>query len=371
MSVAIAHEHFIDYGGGEYVATELADIFDAPIYTGAAAPAHTPEDCDVRPITGGRLGRLLTRRGVALRDAYYWYRWPSVDLTEYDAIIQSGNNPGWYVPEDTQAVVRYTHSTPRGPYDLYHEHDHGPFETVFNHAVRTLYQQTIPYPDLYVANSELVARRLRRYFGVPEEKLRVVYPPVKTGQFSPRDAETGDAYVTWGRLHGHKNVETIVRAFTGTDRELVVGGEGPQRAHLESIAGDNVRFTGWLTETEKARLASAARAVVFAATNEDFGLVPVEAMAAGTPVIGINEGFTRFQIRDGRNGRHFDGSVAGLGAALDAFEADGVAWDAERIQRFASQFSRQRFAEAMERAVGEALDRATVTADITAEGGQQ
>lgn len=365
---AVAHEHFIEYGGGEFVAEKLADLFDAPMYAGAT-DGPIPE-MDVQPLAKTWLENKMVHLSANTRDLLYMLKWPGAPLEEYDTIIQSGNNPGWYVPRDEQTIIKYVHSTPRNPYDLYQEHEHGLVGTVFNHIVRTLYQQTVPYPDVFVANSDLVARRLRRYWDVPESKIEVVYPPVETDLLGPDIAPTEDYYLTWSRLYGHKNIDQIVHAFNrlGPDYPLVIAGEGPERDNLETLADDHIRFAGWVQEREKAELASGAKAVVFAATNEDFGLVPVEAMASGTPVIGVEDGFTQHQILENKNGFTFYadpyGYDADIAGTVKGFEDAGLDWDEDRIAEFAEKnFGIERFNEQMTSIV----ERAEAGSNISAE----
>lgn len=365
--IAVAHEHWIEYGGGEYVAETLADHYDAPLYTGLV-DMEEPSGAEVREVTGGVPFRRHLAKSMLIRDGMYMLAWPNVDeLAGHDVIIQSGNGPGWYVPRDDQTIVKYTHSTPRGAYDLYHEHDHGLLGTIAQHAVRTLYQQTVPYPDVWVANSELVARRIRRYFGVADERVRVIYPPVETNTYDSRFADTDERlYLTWSRLHGHKNIDDMVRAFDrlGGEYHLIVGGTGPERNELESLAGDNVSFAGYLDEDQKRELAARASAVVFTATNEDFGLVPIEAMASGTPVIGVDDGYTKHQIKDGKNGMLFSGGADGIAQTIAEFDKHGVAWSPQEIEAFAHRnFGIERFFEQMDEAIQYATDRATVTAE--------
>lgn len=371
--IAITHEHYLGYGGGEYVAAQLGRAFDAPIYAGAVDYENVPNDVVVLSIVDTWLGEKLTKSVASLRDLWYMLNWPNQEqLADYDVIIQSGNNPGWYVPTDTQTIVKYVHSTPRGPYDLYHEHDQGLMSTIYNHIVRTLYQQAVEYPDLYLANSDLVARRLKRYWGIDSDEIQVVYPPVETGNFGPEVAPTEEYYFTWSRLYGHKQTDKIVHAFNqlGDDYPLIVGGVGPERATLESIAEDHIQFVGWMEEEEKRELASGARAVVFAARNEDFGLVPVEAMASGTPVIGIEDGFTQYQITDTVNGLLFNDQYDkrtpdAIAANVKHFERDGIAWGETELANWAhDNFSVSRFENQIYEAVEVASDRSRIDTEL-------
>jgi len=125
-----------------------------------------------------------------------------------------------------------------------------------------------------------------------------------------------------------------------------------------------VTFKGFVSEQRKRELLASAKAVLFSALNEDFGMVPVEALAAGTPVIGVDDGFTRFQIADGKNGMLFKRGE--LPAAIRRFERHGVAWDADQLHEFAAvNFGRERFEREMGEAVAAAERETAVDPDWT------
>ena len=191
LSIAVVHEHYYERGGAEHVAEVIARTFNAPIYTGfineeALPPVDDRGDLEFHDLFGdGRLSPLV-RRYPWFRDFYYQFAWQRLpELTEYDIVIQSGNNPGWYVPPEEQTVVKYVHTTPRTAYDLFHQRAEGFVTKLYAYASRVLYQPNVHYPDLYVANSELVGRRLTRYWGVADPE--VVYPPTDVESFEPRE----------------------------------------------------------------------------------------------------------------------------------------------------------------------------------------
>ncbi len=372
-SIAIAHKDYDVRGGGERLAEELARTFDAPLAVGRRDADNEPDDLDSRlaEIDYGplpeRLAKWMIDRGGVTRSMAYQLVWQQQDaLTEYETVVTSGNEPLWYVPEDDQTLVAYTHSTPRWQYDLFHDVDGsgllGTLGVGYNYISRVLYQHNVTRPDLFVANSDLVARRIRQYWNVPEDQIRVVYPPVRTHEYDPDDAYTEHFYFHLGRLAEHKRVDTLIETFNRLDssHKLKIAGKGPDRDRLEKMAGDNIEFLGYVSESEKQRLMAAAKAHVYPALNEDFGMVPVESMAAGTPVIGVNEGFTQFQILDGKNGYTFDRD-GGLWEAVRRFEREGVLWDADRITEFADRFSVDQFRTGMREAVAEARERSEVT----------
>lgn len=359
-SVAIAHDQITTAGGAERVAFELARTFNAPIYAAAVNQSVVPEDVEAHCITESRVGKRAMDGHYLAQDLYQMLRWQHVEaLYEFDVVIQNKTNPYWFVPRDTQTVVRYCHSTPRGMYDQFYSHGRSLPSRIIKTPMRPLYRTTVDYADAWIANSELVQRRLERYWSVPS---RVVHPPVETRRLSPAATETAEGfYVALSRLRDHKRLGEICEAFRGRDAQLVVAGEGPDRERLEAAAPENVEFAGYVSEDEKARLLSRACAVVFAAENEDFGIVPIEAMAAGTPVIGINDGFTKHQIIDEQNGLLF--ARGHLPAALDQFEARGVEWSEPRIERFADRFAVERFRAQLQEIVAEAVADSRVTVE--------
>ena len=216
-------------------------------------------------------------------------------------------------------------------------------------------------PDALVANSRFTAARIQRYWG---RSAAVVHPPVAVERFrwdQPRD----DVYLCLCRLVPYKRVDLVVEAFNRTGLPLVVIGDGPERARLEALAGPTVSLLGRLGSAEVSGWLSRCRAYVYAGL-EDFGIAPLEAMAAGAPVIGLGQGGLLDTVRclvrgDSQpTGVLFpEQSVAALVAALEQFEAQRL-WQqlpAESLRQWAEQFSPERFrgrmAAAIERAWGE------------------
>ncbi len=365
--IAVAHKDYDVRGGGEVLARHLTETFDAPMFVGRRNLENEPDDepPDIREIDYGPLPDWLAKRCIdaygPLRSLAYQLVWQQQqELTEFDTVITSGNEPLWFVPEDHQTVLAYTHSTPRWQYDLFHDND-GVLSVGYNYVARVLYNHNVQRPDLFVANSDLVARRINQYWNIPWEQIEVVYPPVNTRDYTPEDAETGDEYLYLGRLAGHKRVDEVVAAFNdlGDDYQLVVAGRGPEGDALREQAGDNVEFLGFVDEQQKRELYARAKALVYPPQNEDFGMVPVEAMAAGTPVIGVEEGFTRYQVQDRKNGQLWQRDE--LVDALREFERGGVAWTEQEIAEFAREnFSVERFRRGMRNAVKQAQERAAV-----------
>lgn len=363
-SVAVLHGNYFQRGGGERVADAIAQTFDAPLYYGFGTNEAIPDD-DIERI------KLFDCRGATgwLAERVYQFRdmcfmaWSQhlPELYEYDTIIQSGNEFGWFVPKDDQLVVKYVHSPPRSSYDLFHDLGAGKLQRAYSTTVRTLYRPTTTFPDRYIANSELVQRRIAKYWG---QDATVVYPPVDVEHYGADVAATDPTvYLTFNRLFRHKRTREIVEAFADfPDRRLIVGGEGPQREELEAIATPNVDVRGYLDEAEKRELLSRASALLYNPRNEDFGIIPTEAFASGTPVISIDDGYQSYQIADGQNGILYDDPTAsGIFHAVRRFERDGVALSEAAIESFGSLFSRRRFERELRTAVDDAREDTTIT----------
>jgi len=368
--VAVAHwgEHV--NGGGDRVAWELARVFDdAPLYVGWQDESIEPADIETQQLIDGRLNEWALQRGGIARMVAHMLGWQVAEpLRDYDVLVTSGNEPLFYVPPTEQVWVAYIHHTNRRQSDQIHEVGDGIPATInllFYYLIRVAFDHNTHKPDLFLANSEQVKRRMIRYWGVSDDKIEVVYPPIDTESYSSKDADTEDYYLTLSRLDWHKSVDDIVRAFDGLDAKIIIAGDGPERDELQRIAEDNVEFRGYVDEAEKRDLLAGARAFVFNGQDEDFGISPVEALAAGTPLLGVREGMTQYQIIDGKTGYTFNRDRSGrtIRNAIEKFEEEGVDWTEAEIASFANRFSIQTFHDRMY----DAVERAVENADITPE----
>lgn len=361
-NIAILHDRWTEMGGAEHVAVEMARLYDAPIYVGVKDESEVPEDVEVREAFDRRFEQAAMRRHYLIRDACQMLAWQHVDaLHDYDTLIVNKNNPGWFIPKDDQTIVKYCHTTPRQPYDLFHEHGDHYLSRLVKTPMRVLYRPNITYPDAWACNSDLVQHRVQKYWGISTDETDVIYPPVDVESYGPEyGTGSGEYYVTLSRLVGHKRMGEIVAAFTdlGDDYQLKVAGDGPKRAELEAAAGANVDVLGYVSEEEKRRLLADAKGFVFNAENEDFGLVPVEAMASGTPVIGVEDGFTQHQILDGKNGYTYPRGK--LREAIPYFDRQPVDWSPSRIAEFADRFGTRRFQRNLHQLVSDAQAKTSV-----------
>lgn len=266
-----------------------------------------------------------------------------------------------------QCHVSYVHTPVRYAWDQMHAYLRqsalarrglGPLIRWQLHALRQWDQLSGQRPDQLIANSRFTAARINRCWG---RTARVVHPPVAVQRFRwdhPRD----DVYLCLCRLVPYKRVDLVVEAFNRTGLPLVVIGDGPERARLQAMAGPSVRLLGRQSDAEVNGWLQRCRAYVYAGL-EDFGIAPVEAMAAGAPVIALGQGGLLDTVRCLSSGcpqptglLFRQQSAASLAAALERFEA-GRLWrelpaagQRQWAERFAPERFQQRMAAELERA---------------------
>ena len=263
-----------------------------------------------------------------------------------------------------QCHVSYVHTPVRYAWDQMHAYLRqsalarrglGPLIRWQLHRLRQWDVLSAQRPDALIANSRFTAARIQRYWG---RSAAVVHPPVAVERFrwdQPRD----DVYLCLCRLVPYKRVDLVVEAFNRTGLPLVVIGDGPERNRLEALAGPTVTLLGRQGQTEVNGWLARCRAYVYAGL-EDFGIAPLEAMAAGAPVIGLGQGGLLDTVRciargDSQpTGLLFpEQRVASLVAALEQFEAQRL-WTqlpAESLRQWAEQFSPERFRQRMAAAI--------------------
>jgi glycosyltransferase involved in cell wall biosynthesis len=174
----------------------------------------------------------------------------------------------------------------------------------------------------------------------------VVYPPITGDWYNDEDE---GYFVTWSRLAPEKRIGLIAEAFTELDERLVIAGDGEERARLDGIARDheNIEVRGFIDDIQA--LVANATAVVYAPVQEDFGLVGAEALTAGKPLLGVNEGFTKSQVEEGVTGHAFDPTVESIRNVVETFEPD--AFDTETIQTAAQKYSYDKFRQGLRQSI--------------------
>lgn len=209
--------------------------------------------------------------------------------------------------------------------------------------------------DAVIATNSIVAARVKQYWGRPADGI--IPPPIDTELFCPVDSPNRSYFLWVGRIvEPYKRLSLVLEAFAALpDEQLIVVGEGRDRDLLESRAPDNVQFAGKRYGTDLAQYYANAKAVIFPSAD-DFGMVPLEAMSAGTPVVGYSGGGARETIVDGVTGIAYrDSSTECLLRALEIFKE--TEWDTKAIREYALGFSHEAFAQRISEVIARTSDR--------------
>jgi len=357
--VAIVHYWLFHMRGGEKVLEALCELYpDADIYTHVYDPAELPAT-----ITSHRVKTTFIQRLPRARRWYQYYlplmpfALEELDLSEYDIVISSESGPAKGVITRADALhVCYCHSPMRYIWDQYHLYGQSAgrlkkwLMTLLSHRIRKWDVTTAARVDHFIANSSSVAQRIRKFY---RREAEVIHPPCDVQAFMTRSPPAReDYYVLFGQLVAYKRADLAIDAFNQMGKRLVVIGTGEEAARLKSRAGPTIEFTGRASHEDLQRHLQRCRALIFPG-EEDFGIVPVEAMACGTPVIAYGRGGVLDTVVGGVTGLFFrEQSVPSLCDAVIEFEDRSGEFDRARIvdhaRRFASQHFMQKFREMME-----------------------
>ncbi len=280
------------------------------------------------------------------------------DLGDYDVIVSSSYAVAKGVlTRSDQLHISYVHSPIRYAWDLHHEYleqgglrrgTRGILARMILHYMRLYYATSANRVDVFVANSHNVARRIQKTYRRP---AHVIYPPVDVERFRLQPTKE-NFYLTMSRLVPYKRIDLIVEAFSEMpDKELIVIVDGPEHEKIRRLAGPNVTMLGFQPNEAVEYYMENARAFVFAA-EEDFGIVPVEAQACGTPVIAYGRGGAQETVVPGKTGLFFPEQTADhLRTAVEQFESIRESLDPSVIRANAERFAPEVFRDAFTRMV--------------------
>ena len=348
-SVALVHDYFVQDGGAEAVAIELAGLFpEAPIHTTFFEGDRFASRIDPRRIRAwGLAGRVPASPWFRPLLPAYIAHYSRLEVPATRLVISNSSTFARGAHARPPALhIAYVHSPMRFAWDVDDYLAHSSFPRLAKaglHAVspslRLWDRRAGRGADVVVANSDNVRRRIRRAWG---RDSWVIHPPVDVaGVAVSRDHD--EFYLVATRLLAYKRVDLAVRAFARLERDLIVVGDGPERAILERLAGPRTRFVGHIERPRLVDLIRRCRALVAPGT-EDFGIVAVEAMAAGRPVVAFAAGGALETVADGRTGILFEGaSPTALAAAIERFEA--CDFDPAKAHEEALRFDRSVFRE--------------------------
>jgi glycosyltransferase involved in cell wall biosynthesis len=339
--VVLAHDYLNQRGGAERVALELARIWpQAPLYTALYRRESTFPEFGQHEIRTSFLDRLPVDKGFRALLPLYPLAFESFPEVDADVVISSSSAFAHGLRASRRALhVVYCHTPARWLYGNEYLGRRSLREYAARPLVGTLRRRdrrAARRAHLYVANSQTVRRRIRHVYGIDAS---VVPPPVEVERFTPRPR--GSRLLTVSRLLPYKRLELLIAASDRVGVGLDVVGDGPHRRHLRRIAGPRVTFHGAAADDVVTELMESCSAYCLAGI-EDFGITPVEAQAAGKPVVAYAAGGALETVSEGLTGTFFsEPTVDSLIAAIRRLEH--LETSPERIARHAQRFSRAAF----------------------------
>lgn len=345
--LALVHDFLIQMGGAEKVVEVMADAFpEASVYTSATFGENLFPVFRSPRVRNSWMQQLP---GMEKFHKKLFFLYPLAFkflrmVPSEIAWISSSSFSKWIPKPAGTKFVCYCHTPPRffwNPDEYLENEIRNPILRGFVRRLMPLFRASdlrqSRKVDLFIANSRNVQKRIRENYG---RGSIVVYPPVDVERFQVSE-RVDDFYLIVSRLVAYKHIDRAVRAFTESGKKLVIIGDGPDRARLESMAGPSVTFLGRAPDETVTEMMATCRAYIFPG-SEDFGITPVEAQACGKPVIAYRDGGALETVIEGETGVFFDHpEPASLTEAVEKFEAS--VWNPEVIRQNAERFSTARF----------------------------
>lgn len=307
-SIAIFHENFAQNGGAERVAESLAMLLpDADLFSSLVVEERLSSYMRKRGISCTWMQHLpLLKRFFRYYFALYPFAVASTRLDSYGLVLSSCFGFAKGIRKAPVALhVCYCHTPPRWLWRtddfVRREHLNSIARAIlfaFNCLMRPLDVRSSRQPDYFIANSEVVAKRIFRFYG---REAHVIPPPVEIERFTVSDEPPKDFFLVVSRLIAYKRIDIAIEACNKLHVRLRIVGEGPELRHLQNLAGPTIEFLGRLPDCQVAQQLSQCRALLFPG-EEDFGIVPLEAAASGRPVVGFAAGGLLETVIDGTTG---------------------------------------------------------------------
>ena len=356
LRVAICHYWLVTWRGGEKVLASMLKLFpNADIYT----LFYSPSVCGPHLVGHQVYSSVLDRPGVR---QYYQKLFPLYPMgikslvlqKDYDLLISSESGPAKGIANPKKVPhLCYIHTPMRYCWvdrQSYLERVPKRLRGLADREFERLKKwdlKTASAPDRYVANSQNVAERVRRFY---HREASVCCPPIALDLFEgPLGWNPEGFYLSFGGLTPYKNIDLLVEPFTRSGESLKIIGDGPERPRLEALAGPNIQFLGSLETSQLAQEIAGAKALLFPG-DEDFGMIPLEVMARGIPVIALGKGGALETVVENKarpessSGVFFaQPTLDDLSQALAQFEAQKHRFDPDWIRAHARNFGEDRF----------------------------
>lgn len=361
MKIALVHDYIKEFGGAERVLKVLSEMYpDAPIYTAFRVKGSVADkELEGKKIKESFLAPIL-KTGKLYSPLRFLIPiiWKSFNLRKYDLVITSS---GWYVTRGFRVgkntkVVCYCHTPPRWLYG--YETSVGftkywpvkIYSAIVGHFIRIFDFKTAQKIDNWIANSENVRKRIKKFY---RKEAKVIYPPVDVEKIirKTKNTKKEDYFLVVSRLVGAKGIIETAKVIKKLGLKLKIVGEAhgfsDVEKRLEEISGSGIELVGRVDDEKLYELYAKAKCFFVLAREEDFGMTPVESMAAGTPVIAFNGGGFKETVVDGKTGYLIDDlEKKTIEKAIN--KINSKKWDKKVLQNQARMFSKERFIKEIE-----------------------
>jgi glycosyltransferase involved in cell wall biosynthesis len=350
--IALATEFLVQYGGAQKTLEAIAELFpEAPIFTAKYDSKLQSDFINKRNIVypKGSFTNSLSKHFFVFAMAPIF---ESMDFRDYDIVISDGTT--WtkgIITKPAQLHFSYVHTPPRFLYGYSHEGtkwEKGLFKPFYGYLANILRMWdyvAAQRPDYLLTNSKETAGRIKKFYG---RDAKIIYPPVDVDYNFKYSDEFNDKqyFAAIGRLASYKNFELLIKVFNKLEKPLVIIGTGSEERKLKEMAKSNIKFLGKASEELKHQVMENCIGLINPVDYEDFGIVPIEAMAHGKPVLAHRSGGHIETVIEGKTGTFFDQlTEKSLEDGVHSFETQikGGGFDSQEIKEHAHNFSKEKF----------------------------
>lgn len=328
--IAIVHDSFTQFGGAERVLFHLIQMFpNADVYTSLISDKFQKEikKISIGKLTFSKLSKLFFAINYAsfFKPYFYHYYWESLNLDNYDLVISSSHSFCAHFVKVKKKHLCYMYTTPRFLHDEYNEISWIKKRVIKNffdfyfEFLKNKNSKKIKKIDTLIADSINVQKRIKKYY---KAYSKVIYPPIKSlCNNNLKTDPNAKNYLFFSRLVKQKGIELVINTFNHNHKSLIVIGTSGQEIKWRRLANKNIEFLGFVSDNKIERIFKNSKALIYASINEDFGMIPVEVMSCGLPVIAFEDGGVKESIINNKTGIFFKKyNEESLNQAIDKFE---------------------------------------------------
>lgn len=364
IKTAIAHDSYLYLGGAERVLDSLLKIYPkADVFIPLISEEFEKKIGKKHKLKTSFLNKLPFKKNLAsFLKPFVLIFWRNLDLSNYDLVISSSHSfSSKSVRTGNKTLhVSYIHTPPRYLYEEFNEMNwikKQPWKYLLSpilNYLRRLDFEAAQKPNLLIANSKTVKKRIKKYY---RKNSLVIYPPIKINK-KLKPKKNGEYYLFHSRLVKQKGCGLVVKTFNQTGKKLVVVGAGKEENKLRRMAKNNISFLGFVPDKKLSKIYQEAKALIYASLEEDLGLIPIEAMSYGVPVIAYESGGIRETVINNQTGILFKKyTTKSLIKAIDKFEKNNQKNNvlAKNCKSQAQKFSVNKFEKKIEKLINSKL----------------